>query len=978
MNITLFSALPWASTFADTLRELALPTHTTRLIQLSTALPEAALVVTSFTSEDPVSAVGSTDIECISVSTDWQLSDLLDHEITLRVLQADGSYRHQHGYVREAWQVDADGGLARYHLQIVPWLNFLGMRQDCYVFQDQSVQDILVSVFSEYPQAQFRFEVSSPGPVKALCTQFNESDLLFVQRLMAEAGWSYRFEQDQQEVINAEGATAHAHHTLVIFDRHVPLPDCAQASIRFHRGNATERSDTIQSLQQLSGVVPNVVTVQSFDDRALMSPAAQASADFSDLIGTQCPELEVFIEASPGLYRTQAQAQDAADLVLAALTVHICEFNGVSQVRAMQAGTRFTLTQHDRYTGEAAQFTVTGVTHHAVNNLGSDAAKLLNRPELKDGTYRNEFWAIPAAVPLIKGTTALVRSGLCKSALSDHAVPICIGPLARPRHARLDTALVVGVEGEAITTTREHRVKVQFAWQRGLRPNAGGLNIDNEFDEAGRAPGNEQAGIWIRVGTAVAGPNFGSVFVPRIGTEVVIDYLHQDIDCPIITGQLYNGEDLPPFNAGQNSAANHPGVLKGIHTQGLNNPDQYNQWQSDATPNQLRTRLLSSTANSELNLGYLIDQPATTSMRGAYRGQGAELRTDGWLVTRMGEGMLISSTARRDQTYSAQGSQMDVQEATAQLKGGQDLQQRLSDAAAQAQALTPSNESIKHSIDTIDITRQGKYTGPMNDQATTSPLSSSSSPLPKGEGNPNDRFSGGDPIPKFAEPHLLLDTPDDRLNSTPASLVQYAAGNLTHLTQGHRHDISQYTHSQISGQVTSFFAQQGGLQFIAANGPVSLQAHAGELSALSQQALTITSTNGEIAIKAPSQITLIAGDTKIELNGANVTLSTSGEINLKGTLKQIAKGLSGGTSLPVLPQGYLSFKPAHTVQFKLVDESNGKSLSNTTYYLEVSDGRVDFGETDENGLTGTVLSGEQHIAHCYWGREARKRIAEMH
>jgi Putative type VI secretion system Rhs element Vgr len=114
-------------------------------------------------------------------------------------------------------------------------------------------------------------------------------------------------------------------------------------------------------------------------------------------------------------------------------------------------------------------------------------------------------------------------------------------------------------------------------------------------------------------------------------------------------------------------------VLKGIHTQGLNDASQFNQWQSDATPNQLRT--------------------------------------DGWLVMRMGKGMLISSTARPDQTYSAQGSQMDVQEATSELKGAQDLQQRLSDTATQAQALTPS----------IDVTQQGRYSGTMNGQATTYP-----------------------------------------------------------------------------------------------------------------------------------------------------------------------------------------------------------------------------------------------------------------
>jgi hypothetical protein len=181
-------------------------------------------------------------------------------------------------------------------------------------------------------------------------------------------------------------------------------------------GGQVNNNDGNQNGNELTYGALSAPTVQSFDDRALVSPAGQAIADFSALLGTQQPELELFVDASPTLYRTQAEAQEAADLVLAALTVHVSEFSGQSQVRAMQAGTRFTLTQHDRYSGDAACFTLTGVTHHAVNNLGSDAAKLLNHPELKEGTYRNEFCAIPASVPLIKGTSALTSNGLCRNA----------------------------------------------------------------------------------------------------------------------------------------------------------------------------------------------------------------------------------------------------------------------------------------------------------------------------------------------------------------------------------------------------------------------------------------------------------------------------------------------------------------------------------------------------------------------------------
>ena len=81
------------------------------------------------------------------------------------------------------------------------------------------------------------------------------------------------------------------------------------------------------------------------------------------------------------------------------------------------------------------------------------------------------------------------------------------------------TALVVGLAGAIATTARDHQVKIQFAWQRGAAPNSGG--VAHNTDPRGNAPGNETSGAWVRVAEALAGPNWGSQFTPRIGTEVL-------------------------------------------------------------------------------------------------------------------------------------------------------------------------------------------------------------------------------------------------------------------------------------------------------------------------------------------------------------------------------------------------------------------------------------------------------------------------
>ena len=95
---------------------------------------------------------------------------------------------------------------------------------------------------------------------------------------------------------------------------------------------------------------------------------------------------------------------------------------------------------------------------------------------------------------------------------------------------------------------------------------------------------------WVPVAEWVAGPNWGTHFLPRIGSEVLVEFLHGDIDQPRITGQLYNGEVAPPFGGGIDEKAQHPGVLSGLHTQSHDGGGTQ-QWVIDDTPGQLRTRL---------------------------------------------------------------------------------------------------------------------------------------------------------------------------------------------------------------------------------------------------------------------------------------------------------------------------------------------------------------------------------------------------
>ena len=95
------------------------------------------------------------------------------------------------------------------------------------------------------------------------------------------------------------------------------------------------------------------------------------------------------------------------------------------------------------------------------------------------------------------------------------------------------TATVVGPAGKEIWTDAYGRVKVQFPWDRV------GKN-------------DEKSSCWIRVSQAWAGSSFGALFTPRVGHEVIVDFLEGDPDRPIITGRVYNGSNLPPFDLPDN------------------------------------------------------------------------------------------------------------------------------------------------------------------------------------------------------------------------------------------------------------------------------------------------------------------------------------------------------------------------------------------------------------------------------------------
>lgn len=869
-----------------------------RLITIGTSqrsgLPES-LVVEQFTGREAVNELFCFEVDALSVSTDLALARFIGDEMTIGLLQPDGGRRAWHGICTCASWLGADGGVARYRLRLEPALSLLRLRRDSYIFQDKDARGIVTELLSGYPQVRFEFDITQAMAMRPICTQYRETDLEFFMRLLASEGLSWRFEHDQ------EG------HRLLIFDGAAQAP--VSGSIRFHGVRATETDDAIDEFRARRQLAANSVAISSWDPALLVAPAAERR---SHLDAGKLPRLQVYDGSGERI--ASDSAHDHSDLMLQALELEDKVFEGAGAVRRMAAGHAFELTQHERYPDGENAFTVLWVRHEARNNLQAAGIASVAPMAAEQGTYRNTFACARDAVAIVPARTS-----------APHAAT-ALGP---------QTALVVGLPDAVSTTTRDHQVKIQFAWQRGANPNAGGLSHDTDRD--GNAPGDDRSGTWVRVTEALAGPNWGTQFTPRIGTEVLVDFIEGDIDRPLIVAQLYTGSDLPPFPAGVDSHVGHAGVLSGIHSTNFDGSG-FNQWQLDDTRGQLRMRLASSTASSQLNLGYLVEQFPGSAERGRYRGSGFELRTDAWAVVRGGEGVLLSTRTRPSLGSGVTATQMDVAEAVSQMKGARALNQTLAGAAAQQQALFSKNASQAQAdfIEQVDPKENGKYAGPVNGQQAL-----------KAKAGGRD-LDPDQPVGKFGASFVLMDSAASINWATPASTAIYAGQQLHWTTQSDLHFAAGYTLSSVAGNASSYFSHSGGIQVIAANGPVSLQAHTDQLEILADGEVTVISVNDSIEIAAKQKIVLQAGQSAITLDGGDIRFACPGNFSVKSSQHFFDSGSRQPANVRNLP-GELAPEARHWIALNYIDPDSAEGIPDVDYQIHFAGGPVLTGTLDKNG-----------------------------
>ncbi|MHC6226195.1 type VI secretion system Vgr family protein [Pseudomonas sp. X10] len=457
-----------------------------REIAVTSVLGADVLLFRRMSASEGLSVLSEYRIDLYSERTDLEFDDLLATPMTVSVALPKGGQRHFSGMITRFAYTGRQGRFATYHAVLRPWLWFLTRSSDCRIFQQQSVPDIVKAVFAAYTIADIDTAgLSGSYPVLEYCVQYRESDFDFVSRLLEQEGIYYFFR------------CSAGRHTLVLADgygAHAPAPGYAQVRYMPAQDQAMRDSEVIYDWRMSGEVEPGAWALQDYDFEKPSANLLVKSTQARDYAQSrhECYDY-------PGKYRERHQGETYARHRVEARHTSHRRIEGETRARGLFPGALFTLAEHPR------------------DDQNQQVLVLAARYELSSDTYEPTRPEDPAPV-LTCSFTALS----CQHEFR----PPCV--TSRPLVHGPQTAKVVGKQGEEIWTDQYGRVKVQFHW-------------DREGKE------DENSSCWIRVAQGWAGKRWGSLFLPRIGQEVIVSFLEGDPDRPLVTGSVYNAEVMPPY-----------------------------------------------------------------------------------------------------------------------------------------------------------------------------------------------------------------------------------------------------------------------------------------------------------------------------------------------------------------------------------------------------------------------------------------------
>jgi type VI secretion system secreted protein VgrG len=452
--------------------------------------PEAGLLINQLIAQEQVSADFTFTVTAISDDPGIALTDVQGKKVCVELLRDQQSSRFFNGHCFEFGLVSIDDGLATYQMVLKPWLALFALRHNHHLFHDATISAQTVELFNQTGLSNHEFRLHEPDMLRTFSCQYDESDYNYLHRRWEEMGWFYWYEHTLKG------------HKLIISDTSpAAAPIDGKPVVAYHHGGSANKADKISVWASLRKLVSGKISLSQFDFK---KPHPQHGHNTSDLEQGAIHKLEVHQYHGHYGYKNDAHGERIMRHQVDQFNAEAQRFDAQGDSRYLQPGRWFRLdmssdSQMDAVNGHDQAFFVLAVNHIVHNNY-------LNA-QGSGATYENTFSCLPLKKPW-------------RPAQGHNSQPA--------RDPGMDSATVVGPLGEEIHTDKYGRIKVQFHW-----------------DRVGKH--NPQSSTWLRVMTPWANSQFGMIALPRVGTEVVIQYMQGNPDRPVVVGQFYNEHNMPPW-----------------------------------------------------------------------------------------------------------------------------------------------------------------------------------------------------------------------------------------------------------------------------------------------------------------------------------------------------------------------------------------------------------------------------------------------
>ncbi|MDN2715715.1 type VI secretion system Vgr family protein [Janthinobacterium sp. SUN120] len=823
-------------------------------------------------------------ILCVATEAQLPLKQFIAVPAELQIVNDQGQLRKVCGIVAEACAGQSDGGLATYQLVLRDGLALMEKRINTRVFRNKHELQIVQLLFDEWRQGNSllaaSLDLAIDGalaarslPAREFTMQHNESDAAFIRRLLRRRGIAWCFQAGAPASSNAATTPV---HTLLLFDDASRLAHNAAGTVRYHRDDATEERDAVTAWSAVRRLQPGKSERYSWDDGHPHSPQfmatqSQGGVDQGSNGNRFAASLDDYIVEPPLAAASNDDLRQLGQLAMARHDLDSKCFQGEGCVRDFCAGQWFSLEGHadiDSHPVAERSFVITALSVAASNNLPTGLDARVERLFAQSG------WQCDAGQP--QGAGADGRAVLrYHNRFTCVRRGIAIVPAFDPRSdfpvVRLQSALVAGPAGEEVHCDALGRVKVRFGATRAP---------DHAHANGSGASDTERDSAWVRVASSWTGNGpgngrqCGTLTLPRIGAEVLIDFLGGDPDRPIIVGQLYNAVGAPP---GLSARGALPGnrYLSGMRSREVRG-GRGNQLCFDDTPSQISAQLASDQAASQLNLGYLTEPRSDGA--GRQRGDGFELRSDASGSVRTARSLLISAWKQ----LGASGKQLDSSEHAAVMKECLELFTSLGEFAAQYQALALDAAGSK---------------------ALGAAIAAD-------------------------QPAVSIAAPEGVALSTPRTIAGNAGANIDLVAQQHLQLSAAQRCNVNAGKGISLFAHQDGIVQVAHFGKFLLQSQHDLLQADAAKDIRLTAGTRLVGVAQDEITFMTAGGAYLKLSGGAVELGGPGALTVKTDGHHWSGPASMKGELPTFGEGDLGRVP------RLLRPTDGLPVEGVEVHIE--------------------------------------------